>query len=167
MITQRFRYFVIRAAVEPESLVSSVREAVHDLDPELPLSAVATLDELLADSLTVPRNLSAIVAALAAVALLLSVIGIYGVMSYFVQQRTRDMGIRLALGGEPLGVVRLVVSQGMRIVAGGIGVGDNSVFTVDESFQGNNETMSVYATTLGGPLDTKTSDWAYFDQPQR
>jgi len=122
-ITQRFRYFVIRAAVEPESLISSVREVVRNLDPELPLSGVATLDELVADSLTVPRNLSAMVAVFASVALLLSVIGIYGVMSYFVQQRTRDMGIRLALGGEPLGVVRLVVSQGMRIVAGGIGVG--------------------------------------------
>ncbi len=56
-------------------------------------------------------------------ALLLSVIGIYGVMSYFVQQHTRDMGIRLALGGDPLDVVRLVVSQGVRIVASGIGVG--------------------------------------------
>ncbi len=64
-ITQRFRYFVIRTAIEPASLIASVRGVVHELDPELPLSSIATLDELQADSLTAPRNLSAMVAALA------------------------------------------------------------------------------------------------------
>src|SRR5437764_14599612 len=70
-----------------------------------------------------PRSLSLLVSAVAAVALLLSVIGIYGVMAYYVQQHAKDIGIRLALGGSRGDLFRLVVGQGMAVVAGGVVVG--------------------------------------------
>src|SRR5262249_56546010 len=82
-ISSRFRYFVIRTAFDPASAIPSLRRAIRDLDPAVPLTDIATIDELLDDSLTVPRSLSVLVAAFAAAALVLSAIGIYGVMAYF------------------------------------------------------------------------------------
>jgi ABC-type antimicrobial peptide transport system permease subunit len=81
------------------------------------------MEELLADSLEVPRLLSALVAAFAGAALLLSVVGVYGVMAYVVQQHTREIGIRLALGGPPRAVRRMVVGHGMRVVGLGVALG--------------------------------------------
>ena len=96
---------------------------MRDLDPGLPLSNVATGDDLVAESLTTPRYLSVLVGIFAMAALVLSVVGIYGVMAYFVNQHTRDIGIRLALGGEPSAMRRMVVSQGLRLVIAGVIVG--------------------------------------------
>jgi putative ABC transport system permease protein len=75
------------------------------------------------EALATPRYLRAIIALFATTALTLSVVGIYGVMTYFVQQHTRDIGIRLALGGDPAGLQRMVVLQGLRPVALGIAAG--------------------------------------------
>lgn len=121
--SSRFAYFVVRTAVDPLTVLAPLRQVVRGLDPELPLEEIATVEELLADSLEVPRLLSALVAAFAAASLLLSVIGIYGVMSYFVQQHTREIGIRLALGGQPRTVRRLVVGRGLRVVGLGVVAG--------------------------------------------
>ena len=120
---QRFRYLVIRTAGDPASVLPAVRQVVQALDPTVPLSETATLDELAADALEVPRTLSWLVACFAAVALLLSVVGVYGVTAFFVQQHGKDIGIRIALGGEPTRVVGLVVGQGLRVVALGVGLG--------------------------------------------
>ena len=100
-----------------------IRRIIHDLDPSLPLTEVATIDDLMNESLQVPRYLSLLVGSLAGVALLLSAIGIYGVMAYFVEQHTKDIGIRIALGGAPALVSRMVVEQGMRVVFVGIVLG--------------------------------------------
>jgi len=89
-----------------------------------------TIDQLVARSLQTPQSLSVLVGSLAAVALVLSMIGIYGVMSYYVQQHLRDIGIRLALGGRPGDVLRLVLQQGMTVVTSGIVVGLVSAFLV-------------------------------------
>ena len=96
---------------------------IHDLDPALPFTDVATIDELLDQSLVMPRYLSVLVVAFALVALLLSAIGIYGVMAYFVEQHSRDIGIRIALGGAPSMVSRMIVGQGMGVVGPGIALG--------------------------------------------
>lgn len=122
-ITSRFAYFVVRTGVEPLSVVSGLRDVVRGLDPALPLEEVATMEELLADSLEVPRLLSTLVAAFAAASLLLSVIGIYGVMSYFVERHAKEIGIRLALGGRPRVLRRMVVGRGLQVVVLGVGVG--------------------------------------------
>src|SRR6185436_16247671 len=83
----------------------------------------ATMEELVTRSLERPRSLSMLVVGFAIVALVLSTIGIYGVMAYYVQQHTKDISIRLALGGSPRHVLRLVVGQGMQVVVAGVIVG--------------------------------------------
>lgn len=119
----RFRYLILRTATNPRSFLPAVHQVLRDLDPSLPLSSVATLDDLVARELETPRALSVLVGGFALVALLLSTLGIYGVMAYYVEQHEKDIGIRLALGGKPADVFLLVVGQGMRVVASGVGVG--------------------------------------------
>jgi putative ABC transport system permease protein len=119
----RTRYLILRTAVPPSSLVSELRTTLRDLDPNVPLSRVATIDELVDQSLAQPRGLSLLIGALAAVALILSVVGIYGVMAHYVQQQAKDISIRLALGGSPRGVLALMVGRGMTLVGWGLGAG--------------------------------------------
>ena len=126
----RVRNMIMRTSTDPVTLVGSLRAAVRELDPELPVSDIATVDELVARSLQTPQSLSVLVASLALVALTLSVIGIYGVMSYYVQQHARDIGIRLALGGSDRDVLRLVVGRGMRVVALGLAAGVTGAFVL-------------------------------------
>ena len=114
---------LVRTAVDPATLIPSVRQIVREMDPGLPFADVATVDELVATSLQQPRSLSLLVGALAAVALLLSVIGIYGVMAYYVQQQLKEIGIRLALGAARRDVLALVIRQGMTVVVCGVVVG--------------------------------------------
>ncbi len=116
-------YFVLRTTGDPAQSAGDLRAAVRDLDPGLALTEVATGDELVATSLTAPRYLTVLVGVFALAALLLSVVGIYGVMAHFVEQHLRDIGIRLALGGEPGDVRRMVVFEGMQLVALGVAVG--------------------------------------------
>jgi putative ABC transport system permease protein len=119
----RFRYLVVRTGASPSTVAPALRLALRRIDPGLPLSSVATVDELVAGSLQRPRSLSLLVGALAIVALLLSTVGIYGVMAHYVQQHAKDIGIRLALGGGRADVLRLIVGQGMKVVASGVGSG--------------------------------------------
>jgi putative ABC transport system permease protein len=126
----RSRYLVLRTASDPASVIPRLRETIRGLDGNLPFSDVATIDALVERSLTRPRSLSLLVSAVAAVALLLSVIGIYGVMAYYVQQHAKDIGVRLALGGSRGNLFRLVVGQGMAVVAAGVAVGMLASFGV-------------------------------------
>src|SRR5262249_49734340 len=117
------RFVVVRTTVGSATVSSGLRETLRALDASLPLSGVATVDELVDRSLARPRSLSLLIGALAGVALALSIVGIYGVMTYYVQQHTREIGIRLALGGARSDLFRLVVGQGMTVVAGGLVIG--------------------------------------------
>jgi putative ABC transport system permease protein len=126
----RFRYIVLKTASDALTLLPAVRQVVHELDPSLPFSDVATMGELVERSLQRPRSLSMLIGALAAVALVLSVVGIYGVMAYYVQQQTKEISIRMALGGSPAAVLQLIVGQGMKVVASGVGVGLLTAFAV-------------------------------------
>jgi putative ABC transport system permease protein len=121
-------FLVLRTNVDPTALATPLRLAVQELDPRLALSNIATGDDLVSESLAQPRYLSVLVGMFALSALVLSVVGIYGVMAYFVQQHTRDIGIRLALGGEPSDVRRMVVLQGLRLVIVGVGLGVGAAF---------------------------------------
>jgi putative ABC transport system permease protein len=118
-----FRYLVVRTHTDPLNVLPAVRHVVRELDPSAPLSNVATIDELVAQSLEQPQSLSLLVGGFALVALILSVVGIYGVMAYYVQQHTKDISIRLALGGSSSDVLRLIVGQGMTVVSSGVVVG--------------------------------------------
>ena len=119
----RGRYVLLRTHVDAASLGPSLLQTVRELDPSLPLSNLATIDDVVARSLDGPRSLSLLIGSLAVVALMLSVVGIYGVMSYNVQQQAKDISIRLALGASRRTVLRLVLSQGMAVVAAGVVIG--------------------------------------------
>lgn len=120
---QQSRYVIVRASGRAAALGPAMRRAIGALEPAAALSAVATIDELVDTSLQVPRSLSLLIGVLAIIALVLSTIGIYGVMAHHVQQHARDIGIRLALGGTRLAVGRLTMIRGMSVVAAGVGVG--------------------------------------------
>jgi predicted permease len=119
----RNRFLLVRTTVDPARVLPSLRNAVARLDPSLPFSGAATVDDLVSRSLQGPRSLSLLVGGFATVALLLAVVGIYGVMAYYVQQHAKDIGIRLALGGRPAHVARLVVGQALKVVASGVLLG--------------------------------------------
>ncbi len=116
---------VVRAeeGVDPTTLIPLVRETIWRLDRSAAISRVATGQELLSRNLRVPRYLAALMGSFGGISLLLAILGIYGVMEYFVRQNRRDMGLRIALGGDPRHVLRFVLRKGMALVVVGLGVG--------------------------------------------
>ena len=114
---------VVRTTGAPSALISSVRQAIREVDQNVPVFGVFTMTERIADQTAQARFTTWIMSAFAAMALLLSAIGIYGVMSYLVSQRTREVGIRMALGATPQEIVRLIVGRGARLIGAGVLVG--------------------------------------------
>ena len=114
---------VMRTNVDPASVAPAVRQAIRDVDPTIPVFAVSTMTERIADQTARSRFTTWIMGAFAGMALLLSAIGIYGVMSYLVSQRTREVGIRMALGATPREIVRLIVGRGARLIGAGLLIG--------------------------------------------
>jgi predicted permease len=118
-----FMNLTIRAAGDPAALAAAVAARVHALDPELAVADIRPLDTYLGDSLARRRFSMTLLAGFAALALFLTAVGLYGVMAYSVVQRTRELGIRLALGETTEAVLRGVLRRGLVLVAAGIGVG--------------------------------------------
>jgi putative ABC transport system permease protein len=114
---------VVRATGDPTGLAAAVRDAVHQVDPRLPLASVRTMDDVTAASLGRPRFLFALAGTFAVIALVLGALGVYGVLSYGVARRTREIGLRLALGARPRAVAGLVLRDGGRLVVEGIALG--------------------------------------------
>ena len=120
----------VRSATDPDSMVATVRREVQALDPTLPLFNVRTLAEQRDGSLHTERIAAALLALFGAIALILAAVGLYGVLSYSVTARTREMGIRLAQGAQPRDLLTLVVGQGMRLTVIGLGVGVGGAFAL-------------------------------------
>lgn len=116
-------FFGVRTAVDPASLIGPIRAVIRQLDPELPLDAVGTVDGLVETSLSQRRFAMLLMAIFAGVALALSMIGIYGVISYSVTQATQEIGIRMALGARRAHVLRMVFSYAGLLVGCGIAIG--------------------------------------------
>ena len=114
---------VVKTAPDARSLVSAVRNEVRALDKDLPVYNVKTLEDYLAASVAQPRFNTLLLASFAGLALVLTAVGLYGVMSYAVVQRTHEMGIRIALGAQTGDVLKLVVGQGMLLALIGVGMG--------------------------------------------
>jgi putative ABC transport system permease protein len=121
---------VVRTSGRPESVLASARSRIHDLDPELPLSNVRTMEEYVYNNAAQPRLNAVLLGVFAGVALLIASIGVYGVLAYSVSRRTREIGLRMALGAQPSGVLRWIAGQGMLVAAAGIGIGLASAYAL-------------------------------------
>jgi putative ABC transport system permease protein len=114
---------LVRSSNDPLAALSTIRNQLQQMDPELPMAAVATMDQLLADSLSRSRFTMLLLGIFAVVALVLAAVGIYGLIAYSVTQRTQELGIRIALGAERRDVLRLVFVQGTRLTLLGVAIG--------------------------------------------
>jgi putative ABC transport system permease protein len=121
---------VIRTASDPLAMTKAVRDAIWSLDKDLPVANMRTMEQVLAER-TAPRRLNMMLLGLfAAVALVLAAVGLYGVMSYSVTQRTHEIGIRMALGAQPRDVLKLVVGQAVMLSLAGVGIGLAAAFAL-------------------------------------
>ena len=122
--------FVLRTSVEPASLAASLRNAMREVEPTLPIFSIRTMDELFDSTVSNQRIMLILLAVFGGVALLLAAIGLYGVLSYIVGQRTREVGIRLALGAPAASVRQLMLGHGLRLAFAGLAVGLLASFAV-------------------------------------
>ena len=136
--------FVIRVAGEPAALMSAVHGVVAAVDPNQPLHNAMTMEQRLANTTTSPRLSAALLGSFAAVALLLAVVGIYGVMSYAVTQRRREIGVRMALGAQRSDVLGLIIHGGLRLTLAGVGIGLIGAFALTRYL--SSQLYSVKAT---------------------
>jgi putative ABC transport system permease protein len=116
-------HLLVRTASDPTAIATAVTRIVHEVDPTVPVSEVMTLDGLLSHSVSPRRFAMVLIGVLAVLALVLSAVGIYGVMSYTVGQRTQEIGVRMALGAQPKNMLALVLGRGAGLALVGIFAG--------------------------------------------
>src|SRR6185295_18004423 len=114
---------LVKTAGDPRALAAPVRSILRRLDPRIPLAGVQTLDDVVAASAAAPRFAGGLLAVFAGLALALAAVGVFGVLSYVVSERTPEIGIRVALGAERGHLRRLVLGEGLALVGGGVASG--------------------------------------------
>jgi ABC-type antimicrobial peptide transport system permease subunit len=122
-VPSRPMWLLVRTRGEAGEQIATVRREIRALDPDVPIDRVETMADAIAKSVSVPRFRSFLMSVLAVTALLLSAIGIYGVVAYSVSRRTQEIGLRIALGATRSRVVRTIVNQGSALAAIGVGLG--------------------------------------------
>ncbi len=131
----RNAFVVVRTASDQRSLAAPLRQLARELDPDLPVATPRPMTDIVATSLAAPRLTGFLLGAFAAIALTLAGVGIYGVLAYFVSRRTRELGIRMALGSDRAAVVRLVVRQGLALAGVGVLCGVVAAFGLTRLMQ--------------------------------
>lgn len=121
---------LVRSTVKPETLIATIKKEIHGLDAELPLTEIKTLEDFRADTLALPRFNTFLLTLFAGLALALTIIGLYGVISYSVSQRTREIGIRMAMGAQQSDVLKMIIKQGMLLTCTGVALGLGAAFAV-------------------------------------
>src|SRR5262249_53284027 len=121
--SNELRDWVIRASGDPLALAPAVREAIWSIDPDLPISRIQTMEQVRAAKVAPQRFRMVVIGLFAALSFVLATAGLYGVTSYSIARRSREFGIRTALGARPRNVLGLAMGQGMAPVAIGIGIG--------------------------------------------
>jgi len=114
---------MVRTQGAPAALHQAIREEIWRIDPQQPIIRITSIDQVISDSLSVQRFCALLLSIMALVALLLAIIGIYGVTAYSVNQRTQEIGIRVALGADINNITRMVIKKGMVLCIVGVGVG--------------------------------------------
>jgi putative ABC transport system permease protein len=138
---------VLRTAVPPASIAAAVRREVAAVDPGMPVASVKTLEQIVSRSISQPRFYMMLLSVFAGVALALAAVGIFGVLSYSVAQRTREIGIRMALGAQARAVRRMVVRQAMLLAGGGVAAGAVAAWVLSRTL-----TSLLFATSPGDPV---------------
>jgi putative ABC transport system permease protein len=131
-----FAAVLVRTTVDPMSLTAAVTREIRSLDPELSVAEVRTMEQVLWSSVAGPRFYTLLLTIFAAVALLLAMMGIYGVMSYAVTQRKHEIGVRLALGAQPRDVLKLVIQHGMALTLIGVAIGLSASYALTRYLAG-------------------------------
>jgi putative ABC transport system permease protein len=142
-----FMSLVVRASVDPTSLTGAVRGAISGLDKDLPVFRVKTMEQFVSESMAQRRFAMALVGIFAAVALALACVGLYGVLSYSITQRSHEIGIRMALGARSADVLRLVVGHGMLLALVGVALGGVAAFLLTRLMAN-----LLFGVTPGDPL---------------
>jgi putative ABC transport system permease protein len=144
-------YLLVRGQMNPTSLVPAIREQIWELDKDIPIADLNTMDELLAESIAVPRFRTTLFASFAALALVLAAVGIYGVISYSATQRTHEIGIRMALGARSRDVMMLVIRHGVVLALIGVAIGLAASFALTSLLESLLfEVSPTDKTTFGG-----------------
>jgi len=123
-------YVVVRTPLAPAAMVPALRAQLESIDRDLPLASVQTMDQLIEDSVMQEKFRTWVVGVFAGLALLLAAIGIYAVVSYSVAQRTREIGVRMALGADRVAVLTMVLRQGMKLAIAGLSIGVIAAFAI-------------------------------------
>jgi putative ABC transport system permease protein len=116
-------FITVRTEGDPRAMIGSIRSLLSHFDRSLPMSRVATMDEVVSQSAAQPRLEAILLGSFGLLALTLAAVGIYGVMSYTVTQRSSEIGIRMALGASRAAVLKMVIAQGLRLAAIGLSLG--------------------------------------------
>src|SRR5439155_18011835 len=132
----RLTYLVLRTKGDPLSLSNSIRNEIRQIDRALPISAVRTMDDVMSLARSRPRFLTLLLTLFSALSLALAALGIYGVISYSVAQRTNEIGIRMAIGAQRADIVRLVSATGLRLALAGAILGAVGAFALTRTLSG-------------------------------